>query len=146
MMVCRQCRAPGDIPTSSSESRRSAVSSQVTGIAPEGESSGEFGANEWLVDEMYERWLVDKNTVDESRWPVLEHYKPGDKAQSSPEPTTAPAEPEASTPPPTDPTPTSAIPTVPDSARAQTAPLPADASESAKDQAAGGQAQIPDEV
>ena len=31
------------------------MSSQVTGVAPDGESSGEFGANEWLVDEMYER-------------------------------------------------------------------------------------------
>ena len=53
-----------------------AVSSQVTGVAPEGESPGEFGANEWLVDEMYERWLVDKNSVDESWWPFLEQYQP----------------------------------------------------------------------
>jgi 2-oxoglutarate decarboxylase len=50
------------------------VSSQVTGIAPEGDSSGEFGANEWLVDEMYERFIVDKNSVDPSWWPVLESY------------------------------------------------------------------------
>jgi 2-oxoglutarate decarboxylase len=50
------------------------VSSQVTGIAPEGDSSGEFGANEWLVDEMYERYLQDKNSVDQSWWPTLEHY------------------------------------------------------------------------
>jgi 2-oxoglutarate decarboxylase len=46
----------------------------VTGIAPEGDSSGEFGANEWLVDEMYERYLQDKNSVDQSWWPTLEHY------------------------------------------------------------------------
>jgi multifunctional 2-oxoglutarate metabolism enzyme len=50
------------------------VSSQVTGIAPEGDSSGEFGANEWLVDEMYELYLKDKNLVDQSWWPVLESY------------------------------------------------------------------------
>ena len=50
------------------------MSSQVTGIAPEGDSSGEFGANEWLVDEMYERYLVDKNSVDQSWWPTLESY------------------------------------------------------------------------
>jgi len=50
------------------------VSSQVTGIAPDGDSSGEFGANEWLVDEMYELYLKDKNLVDESWWPVLEAY------------------------------------------------------------------------
>ncbi|WP_033372457.1 multifunctional oxoglutarate decarboxylase/oxoglutarate dehydrogenase thiamine pyrophosphate-binding subunit/dihydrolipoyllysine-residue succinyltransferase subunit [Glaciibacter superstes] len=36
--------------------------------------SGEFGANEWLVDEMYERYLTDKNSVDQSWWPVLESY------------------------------------------------------------------------
>jgi len=46
----------------------------VTGIAPDGDSSGEFGANEWLVDEMYELYLKDKNLVDESWWPVLEAY------------------------------------------------------------------------
>ncbi|MEO8094943.1 MAG: 2-oxo acid dehydrogenase subunit E2, partial [Pseudolysinimonas sp.] len=50
------------------------MSSQVTGVTPEGDSSGEFGANEWLVDEMYERFLVDKNSVDQSWWPVLESY------------------------------------------------------------------------
>ena len=50
------------------------MSSQVTGIAPEGDSSGEFGANEWLVDEMYELYLQDKNLVDSTWWPVLENY------------------------------------------------------------------------
>nr|WP_218869120.1 multifunctional oxoglutarate decarboxylase/oxoglutarate dehydrogenase thiamine pyrophosphate-binding subunit/dihydrolipoyllysine-residue succinyltransferase subunit [Leifsonia psychrotolerans] len=37
-------------------------------------TSGEFGANEWLVDELYERYLIDKKSVDESWWPVLESY------------------------------------------------------------------------
>ncbi|WP_411701331.1 2-oxoglutarate dehydrogenase E1 subunit family protein, partial [Conyzicola sp.] len=45
------------------------MSSQVTGLAAEDGSSGEFGANEWLVDEMYERYLVDRNSVDQSWWP-----------------------------------------------------------------------------
>ncbi len=66
------------------------MSSQVTGIAPEGDSSGEFGANEWLVDEMYEKYLEDKNLVDESWWPFLATYHPA-----------------------VDPTPTGAINTVP---------------------------------
>ena len=52
------------------------MSSQVTGIAPEGDSSGEFGANEWLVDEMYELYVQDKNLVDKTWWPVLENYQP----------------------------------------------------------------------
>ncbi|MBG6054647.1 2-oxoglutarate dehydrogenase E1 component [Salinibacterium sp. CAN_S4] len=50
------------------------MSSQVTGIAAEGDSSSEFGANEWLVDEMYELYLKDKNLVDKTWWPVLENY------------------------------------------------------------------------
>ncbi|TXN31331.1 multifunctional oxoglutarate decarboxylase/oxoglutarate dehydrogenase thiamine pyrophosphate-binding subunit/dihydrolipoyllysine-residue succinyltransferase subunit [Lacisediminihabitans profunda] len=50
------------------------MSSQVTGLAAEDGSSGEFGANEWLVDEMYERFIVDKNSVDQSWWPILESY------------------------------------------------------------------------
>jgi 2-oxoglutarate dehydrogenase E1 component len=46
----------------------------VTGLVPEEGSSSEFGANEWLVDEMYERYIVDKNSVDQSWWPILESY------------------------------------------------------------------------
>ena len=87
------------------------MSSQVTGMAPEGDSAGEFGANEWLVDEMYERYVVDKNSVDQSWWPVLENYHRTD-----------------------DPTPTAAV------------TLPVDAPESAKEQATGGEPQIPQEV
>jgi 2-oxoglutarate decarboxylase len=106
------------------------VSSQVTGVAPEGDSSGEFGANEWLVDEMYERWLVDKNSVDSSWWPFLEQYKPvvQDEAPVAEQAVTqsGPPEPEPDKP---------AAPEV-----------PADAPESAVDQASGGEAQIPDQV
>ncbi|HEX7834794.1 MAG TPA: multifunctional oxoglutarate decarboxylase/oxoglutarate dehydrogenase thiamine pyrophosphate-binding subunit/dihydrolipoyllysine-residue succinyltransferase subunit, partial [Pseudolysinimonas sp.] len=52
------------------------MSNPVTGTVPDDENSGEFGANEWLVDEMYERYLVDKNSVDQSWWPILEGYHP----------------------------------------------------------------------
>jgi 2-oxoglutarate dehydrogenase E1 component len=58
------------------ESGRSAVSSQLTGSGSDEATSEEFGANEWLVDEMYERFLVDKNSVDESWWSILENYTP----------------------------------------------------------------------
>jgi 2-oxoglutarate dehydrogenase E1 component len=46
----------------------------VTGV--EDGASNEFGANEWLVDEMYEKYLVDKDSVEKSWWPILESYKP----------------------------------------------------------------------
>ncbi len=59
------------------------MSSQVTGLASEDGSSGEFGANEWLVDEMYERYIVDKNSVDQSWWPILESYHPVQAGEAS---------------------------------------------------------------
>src|SRR5215216_5122462 len=71
----RRGMSPNRARTRRSESRRSAVSSQVTGIVPEDGASGEFGANEWLVDEMYERYLANKESVDKSWWPILENYK-----------------------------------------------------------------------
>ncbi|WP_175470210.1 multifunctional oxoglutarate decarboxylase/oxoglutarate dehydrogenase thiamine pyrophosphate-binding subunit/dihydrolipoyllysine-residue succinyltransferase subunit [Curtobacterium sp. MCBA15_001] len=47
------------------------MSSHLTGTD---ETAGEFGANEWLVDELYEQFIADKHSVDESWWPVLESY------------------------------------------------------------------------
>jgi 2-oxoglutarate dehydrogenase E1 component len=54
------------------ESGRSNVSSQVTGVGVSNES--EFGANEWLVEELYEQFRKDRNSVDKAWWPVLEAY------------------------------------------------------------------------
>ena len=39
---------------------------------------------------MYEQYLADKNSVDKTWWPVLEHYHPGD-TEAAPQPTSAPA-------------------------------------------------------
>ncbi|HEY9497777.1 MAG TPA: multifunctional oxoglutarate decarboxylase/oxoglutarate dehydrogenase thiamine pyrophosphate-binding subunit/dihydrolipoyllysine-residue succinyltransferase subunit [Terrimesophilobacter sp.] len=97
------------------------MSSQVTELTPEDGSSGEFGANEWLVDEMYERYLADKNSVDSSWWPILENYRqiktdaaipavtpepPHEPAPAEPVPAEpAPAEPAPAEPAPAEPTP-----------------------------------------
>jgi len=48
------------------------VSNQLTGT--EEGAANEFGANEWLVDELYEQFKVDKDSVDRSWWPVLQAY------------------------------------------------------------------------
>jgi 2-oxoglutarate decarboxylase len=56
------------------------VSSQVTGVGVS--SEGEFGANEWLVDELYEQYKADKNSVDKAWWPILEAYQPVDTTAS----------------------------------------------------------------
>jgi len=43
-----------------------------------------FGANEWLVDELYEQYLKDKNAVDPAWWDFFEGYKPAEKADERP--------------------------------------------------------------
>jgi 2-oxoglutarate dehydrogenase E1 component len=50
------------------------VSSQLTGSGSEEQTAAEFGANEWLVDEMYEKYVADPASVDRTWWPVLEQY------------------------------------------------------------------------
>ncbi|RFA20314.1 multifunctional oxoglutarate decarboxylase/oxoglutarate dehydrogenase thiamine pyrophosphate-binding subunit/dihydrolipoyllysine-residue succinyltransferase subunit [Subtercola boreus] len=59
------------------------MSSQLTGTGTDDGSSGEFGANEWLVDELYEQYIVDKNSVDQSWWSILEHYRPSGSAETT---------------------------------------------------------------
>ena len=80
--ACGPFDLPRTFPQSSRESRRSSVSSQVTGVGVS--SEGEFGANEWLVDELYEQFKVDKNSVDKAWWPILEAYHPVDTTATPP--------------------------------------------------------------
>ena len=63
------------------------MSSQVTGLGTS--SDGEFGANEWLVAELYEQFSKDKNSVDKAWWPILEAYQPEPAPASAPEPAAA---------------------------------------------------------
>jgi multifunctional 2-oxoglutarate metabolism enzyme len=67
------------------------VSSQVTGVGTSNES--EFGANEWLVDELYEKFKADRDSVDKAWWPILEAYHPvvdgGANGASAPTPAAA---------------------------------------------------------
>ena len=100
----------------------------MTGGTSDDTTSGEFGANEWLVDELYERYLVDKNSVDESWWPVLESYH--QTASSPAAPAAAPATPAAQTP--AAQTPAAQTPAAP-------APAPAPASTAAATPAVDGQ-------
>ena len=47
----------------------------------------EFGANEWLVDDLYEQYLKDKSAVDPAWWEFFLDYKPVEAAaDASPEP------------------------------------------------------------
>lgn len=52
-----------------------------------------FGANEWLVAEMYGQWLENPDSVDRSWWPILERYQLSQQGvdpsgYKEPEPTT----------------------------------------------------------
>ena len=107
------------------------MSSQITGVTSEDGSAGEFGANEWLVDEMYERFVVDKNSVDRSWWPILESYHPSPANDGN-----------GGT---SDPTPTTTIP-VQSGAPAPAPARPAPEAPAAESQAEGGEAQIPAEI
>ena len=40
-------------------------------------ATGDFGANEWLVEDMYERYQADPNSVDESWHDFFADYRPG---------------------------------------------------------------------
>jgi multifunctional 2-oxoglutarate metabolism enzyme len=43
----------------------------------------EFGGNEWLVDELYERYQQDKNSVDTKWWPLFESFASADGTSSN---------------------------------------------------------------
>lgn len=65
-------------------SGRSDVASQSADSNDETAAS-DFGANEWLVEEMYEQWKADKNSVSSDWWPLLERYdaKQSGKSQTA---------------------------------------------------------------
>ncbi|MCU1575264.1 MAG: 2-oxoglutarate dehydrogenase component, partial [Micrococcaceae bacterium] len=47
----------------------------------------EFGGNEWLVDELYERYQQDKKSVDAKWWPLFESFDAEDKGAANGKPT-----------------------------------------------------------
>ncbi|MDQ0613249.1 2-oxoglutarate decarboxylase [Microbacterium sp. W4I4] len=55
------------------------MSNQVTGVG----GDGGFGANSWLVDELYVQFKQDRNSVDKEWWPILENYTPDSTAQTT---------------------------------------------------------------
>ncbi|MCD0448196.1 multifunctional oxoglutarate decarboxylase/oxoglutarate dehydrogenase thiamine pyrophosphate-binding subunit/dihydrolipoyllysine-residue succinyltransferase subunit [Actinocorallia sp. API 0066] len=82
----------------------------------------DFGANEWLVDELYQKYLEDPETVDRAWWSFFADYQPGAKptqpvngAASAAAPTTsaAPEAPAAAPPKAPAPAPAKAAPKAP---------------------------------
>jgi len=54
-----------------------------------------FGANQWLVDELYEQFLADKKSVDPAWWDFFEDYRPRSEAPGREGGNGAPAAPHA---------------------------------------------------
>lgn len=77
------------------------MSSQESEKEATAQSAEDFGANAWLVDELYKQYIADKNSVDQSWWPVLENYTPSAESApaSPPAATPAAATPSATNPP-----------------------------------------------
>jgi 2-oxoglutarate decarboxylase len=50
---------------------------------PSNNPMADFGPNEWLVDELYQQFLQDKNSVDQAWWEFFADYQPTDGAQSN---------------------------------------------------------------
>lgn len=66
----------------SSQSPKSSSSSGSSSVRTEEPSQGRdpaaaFGPNEWLVDEIYQQYLQDPNSVDRAWWDFFADYKPG---------------------------------------------------------------------
>jgi multifunctional 2-oxoglutarate metabolism enzyme len=86
----------------------------------------EFGGNEWLVDEIYEQYLQDKNSVDKKWWSIFEAANGGTGTSND----TAPATADASAHSPSRPAPVKDTPKASGEStatdRAGTKPIPAD--------------------
>ena len=52
--------------------------SQSTQSNSESKALAGFGPNEWLVDEIYQQYLTDKNSVDPAWWDFFADYQPSD--------------------------------------------------------------------
>jgi 2-oxoglutarate dehydrogenase complex dehydrogenase (E1) component-like enzyme len=46
--------------------------------AVSGPTNSPFGANDWLVDELYQQYLEDKQSVDPAWWDFFADYSPAD--------------------------------------------------------------------
>jgi multifunctional 2-oxoglutarate metabolism enzyme len=73
------------------------VAESSEGTTPHDNQLAAFGANEWLVDEMYERYQQDPNSVDKAWWAFFKDYEPAEKpvgnGQAAPQAPKAAAEP-----------------------------------------------------
>ncbi|MGI5480726.1 multifunctional oxoglutarate decarboxylase/oxoglutarate dehydrogenase thiamine pyrophosphate-binding subunit/dihydrolipoyllysine-residue succinyltransferase subunit [Streptomyces lavendofoliae] len=70
---------------SSQSPSNSSISTDQDGQGPANPAAA-FGANEWLVDEIYQQYLQDPNSVDRAWWDFFADYKPGSSSGSADKP------------------------------------------------------------
>jgi 2-oxoglutarate decarboxylase len=126
--------------------RASADSSEqvAEGSGPEPSAPGtDFGPNEWLVDELYQRYLADPSSVAMEWWNFFADYQPpaGSPAAAAPS-AAAPAVAEPAAPESAAAAPTAAAP--PAAAAAPAGPAPAGPAPAAGPRPAAGQGAAPD--
>jgi len=85
------------------------VSAANESHTPANHFGGSFGPNEWLVDEMYERYQQDPSSVDKAWWDFFADYTPP-AAQSAATPNQVA-------------TPTAGVPPIPKSSTSTTPPV-----------------------
>ncbi len=78
-------------PRGSADLSTSASSTQATDEKPFNGSAGQadFGPNQWLVDELYQRYQADPGSVDQAWWSFFADYHPEPDARAA---QTAPAQ------------------------------------------------------
>ncbi|GEL98597.1 alpha-ketoglutarate decarboxylase [Cellulomonas terrae] len=101
----------------------------MTQMADPDSTRAVFGANEWLVDELFEQYQKDKNSVDPAWWDFFEGYKPEEASTNGSAPAQAPANgvPQPAAPPRGAHAAPPAPPAAPAAAAAPVAPAPAPA-------------------
>ncbi|MBK3638083.1 hypothetical protein JHN52_35430, partial [Streptomyces sp. MBT97] len=78
--------------------------SNASSISTDADQAGKnpaaaFGPNEWLVDEIYQQYLQDPNSVDRAWWDFFADYKPGAATPPAPAGTAAAGAAATTTPP-----------------------------------------------
>src|ERR1700678_2516331 len=85
--------APSTTPSSSGNGLQTEPAD--TGAPP---ANADFGPNEWLVDELYQRYLADPGSVDRAWWSFFADYKPVRATEWAAGAVAAPAAPAPATP------------------------------------------------
>src|ERR1700722_14415188 len=92
---------------SSGSAQGNAEVREPEGSAPSGsaQQQANFGANEWLVEELYQKYLADPGSVDRAWWSFFADYQPALANGTGPQPVISVARTAAAAAPPAPPEP-----------------------------------------